>query len=96
MGRKDPAELKDLIMSMMRAYGHEDKLLEMSISKEWEQLFGEYIARKTDYLEFSKGHLKVKMESSVIREELAKNKTSIMESLNRNLKKRIIKTIDIF
>lgn len=90
---KEVTPLKEAIEKLLKVYKIEDKLDEISLRKEWEELMGVTIAKKTKRLELRKKILIIEIESSVLRHELSFAKEKLKESLNRKLNKRIVDDI---
>jgi predicted nucleic acid-binding Zn ribbon protein len=90
---KEVTPLKEAIDKLLKAYKISDKMQEIDLQKEWEEMMGETIARKTKSLELRKRLLIIKIESSVLRHELSFAKEKLKESLNTKLKKRVIDDI---
>ncbi len=85
--------MKELINQMLRAYGLGDKLDEMTLVKSWEKVVGKMISKHTSDIYFKAGVLYVSLDSSTVRQELAYAKTALVERLNREVGKRILKEI---
>lgn len=90
---KEVTPLKDAIQKLLQVYRMSDKMDEISLVKEWEELMGETIARKTKNIKLKKRVLIIEIESSVLRHELSFAKDKLKESLNRKLKKRVVDEI---
>ena len=90
---KQVTPLKEAIERLLKAYKIEDKLDEISLRKEWEELMGTTISNKTKNLTLRKRILIIEIESAVLRHELSFAKEKLKESLNRKLGKRIIDEI---
>lgn len=90
---KEVTPLKEAIEKLLKVYKIESKLDEISLRKEWEELMGMTIAKKTKKLELRKKILIIEIESSVLRHELSFAKEKLKESLNRKLNKRIVDDI---
>ncbi len=85
--------LKEAIDKLLKAYKISDKLDEISIQQEWEKLMGSMIAKRTKSIALKNNILHVKLESSVLRHELNFAKARIVEKLNRQIGKRVVKDV---
>ena len=90
---KEVTPLKEAIDKLLKVYKIDHKMAEIDLQKEWKEMMGETIARKTKSLELRKRVLVIHIESSVLRHELSFAKEKLKESLNRKLKKRVIDEI---
>jgi len=90
---KEVTPLKAAIEKLLQVYKMSDKMDEISLVKEWEELMGDTIARKTKNVQLKKRVLVIEIESSVLRHELSFAKEKLKESLNRKLKKRVVDEI---
>jgi hypothetical protein len=82
--------LGDIVQNMMKAYGLEDKMLEMSVIEAWPELMGKAVAYRTTQLSFKNRRLHIHLNSSVMREELLFGKEIIIERVNDHAGKSII------
>lgn len=90
---KELTPLKEAIEKLLKVYKISDKMDEITLRKEWEELMGKAIANKTKKLELRKRVLIIDIESSVLRQELSFAKEKLKESLNRKLKRRAVDEI---
>lgn len=75
--------IEAIIDKMMRAWGLESKMKEMDLKNEWPELMGKAISNRTEKLYISNKVLHLKMNSSVIRDELLLGKKVIIERVNQ-------------
>jgi len=75
--------LGDIINKLMKAYGIEDKMREFDIINGWEEMMGKAIAVRTEKIYIQNRVLHLKMNSSVMREELMHGKQIIIERVNQ-------------
>lgn len=92
---KKEEKLGSAIMRLMRAYGHEEKLKEVSILRAWEEITGPYVTKHTERLQFEKGHVTIKLSSAALRNEFSMSKTKIAKALNEHLDKGWVQSVDI-
>ena len=90
---KELTPLKEAIERLLKAYKISDKMDEITLRKEWEELMGKTIAYKTKRLELRKRVLIIEIESSVLRHELSFAKEKLKEALNKKLKRRAVDEI---
>lgn len=90
---KEMTPLKEAIERLLKVYKISDKMDEITLRKEWEELMGKAISNKTKKLELRKRVLIIQIESSVLRHELSFAKEKLKESLNRKLKRRAVDEI---
>ncbi len=70
-------------------------LQKQSVEKLWPQLMGSGIANYTESVVFKNNTLTVKLNSSVLREELSYGKEKIIKMLNEHLGDEVIKHIKL-
>jgi len=90
---KEVTPLKVAIDKLLKAYKITHKMDEISLTKEWEELMGGTIAKKTKSITLKNRVLILEIESSVLRHELSFAKEKLKESLNSKLNKRVIDEI---
>lgn len=72
----------EIIQKMMRAWGLEGKMKEMDIINAWPELMGQGVAYRTEKLSIRNNILHIKMNSSVMRDELAFGRSVIIKRVN--------------
>lgn len=92
---KKEEKLGSAIMRLMRAYGHEEKLKEVSILRAWEEITGPYVTKHTESLKLDNGHVTIKLSSAALRNEFSMSKTKIIKALNEHLEKGWVQSVDI-
>ncbi len=85
MEHDDNKNIKDLLDAFIRRSAFKDNLDGERVRKAWFRLFDKNIASYTMSLDFKEGVLKVRLSSAPLREELSRNKKSLIEHLNRAL-----------
>lgn len=68
-------------------------LNQVEVKRAWEEQMGPAIQKYTVQVSFNKGTLYVRLNSSVLREELSYGKSKIIENLNQSLGQELIKKI---
>lgn len=82
MRKPNDTTLKDAIQKMLKTYKLSSKLEETTIINAWPELMGAAVANRTSQIYIHNKKLFVKLESSVVRNELIMVKTGILEKLN--------------
>jgi hypothetical protein len=89
----DSRPLEDLVDQLMRAYGLESKMQELTVLEAWPELMGVAVANRTSKLTIRNRVLRVKMDSAVMRDELAAGKAIILDRVNQFAGKEMITDI---
>jgi predicted nucleic acid-binding Zn ribbon protein len=76
------APLKEVLDRWLKAYGYEDKMKEMDIIKAWPEMMGTAVATRTKEMYIKNKKLYLKMDSSVMRDELSHGKQVIIQRIN--------------
>ena len=92
--KKDERPLRELVDQMLRAYGLGDRLDEMSLVKSWEDIVGKMIAKHTTDIYFNRGVLYIALDSAPLRQELTYAKTKLIDRLNEQAGKQMVKDIN--
>lgn len=74
--------LKDILERWMKAHGLEKRMKQMDVIEAWPELMGTAVAHRTTEIRISNTKLIVKMDSSVMRDELAHGKAVIIQRIN--------------
>lgn len=93
MRKNETQPLKSVIKEYIEALGHRRKLREVNIVSSWETIMGKPIAKHTTSLFIKNKVLFVKIDSSVLRNELLMRKDSIINHLNEFAGEKIIDKI---
>ncbi len=93
MTRTNERSLGEIIKTVLKRHGLEDKLTETKIFTSWEKIMGQPISKLTHRLVFQRGCLVVYLRSSVLRNELSYGKTKIIKLINEELGKPVIQDI---
>lgn len=78
------APLKDVIDKLLKAYRLDGKMKEMDILAAWPEMMGIAVANRTTELYIRNGILTVKLDSSVMRDELQHGKQIIIHRVNEH------------
>ncbi len=94
MKRKDNQQhIGDLIKAYMKLNKLDDKLEEVDLRNAWEEIMGTPIARHTSKLELRNKVLVIRLDSSVLRQELSMGKDRIKEAINNHFGKDVAQEI---
>lgn len=98
MGKREEniVTLKDAIKQMLSVYKMSGKMDELSIQKEWEELLGPMIAKRTRKIKLKDRILHVQIESSVLRHELLFAKRKIVQDLNARMGQKLIDELKLY
>lgn len=76
------APLKEVIDRWLKAYKLDGKMKEIEVVNAWSELMGTAVAHRTKEISIRNKTLYLKMESSVMRDELAHGKSIIIQRVN--------------
>ena len=85
--------LGDVIDKLLKAYNLEDKMKELDLLEAWPDLMGKAVAHRTKSIEIKNQKLLLKIDSSVMREELHIGKQVIIHRVNEFMGKDVIKDV---
>lgn len=81
--RTETRLLKDIINDVLRENGLDQKLLERSAIKQWDELVGKNVARSTQTIYIRDRKLFVTVRSSIVRNELIMIRDGLVREFNR-------------
>lgn len=87
------APLKEVIDRWLKAYKLDGKMKEIELVNAWPELMGTAVAHRTKEISIRNKTLYLKMESSVMRDELAHGKSIIIQRVNEHAGFEIINDI---
>jgi hypothetical protein len=85
--------IKEVITEYLKKFKIDEKFLEMESVRLWDELLGNAIASKTGLIRFESGKMIVRIESSIVREELLRARNNIKEKINKELQTDFVKEI---
>jgi len=91
--RANDRPLKDVVLEILKKYRLQDHLEETRLVSEWEKVTGKLIASHTGGLYAKDGILFVKVDSAALRQELQYRKEKLIDLLNKNAGKTVIREI---
>ncbi len=78
-----PLSMKDAIDSYLKVNGLDNVYKEKQVLAKWEELVGKPVALRTDYVTIKEKTLYLEINSSVMRDELFKHKSKLIEIINK-------------
>ena len=85
--------LGDVIDKLLKAYNLEDKMKELDLLEAWPDLMGKAVAHRTKSIEIKNQKLLLKIDSSVMREQLHIGKQVIIHRVNEFMGKDVIQDV---
>lgn len=93
MRKANDKTLKEAIEQMLQVYKIKRKYEETGITTAWPELVGKSVANRTKELFINDKKLFVRIESSVIKNELMLMRAQIIEKINDRAKAKIVEEI---
>ena len=93
MRKKNTQKIDDVIKEYLKALKIDDKLKEVNLIKSWDEVVGKTIARSTKDIFIKDRKLFVKLNSSVIRNELFMLRDGLKKALNDRAGEELIDEI---
>jgi hypothetical protein len=93
MGRTNDKSLKEAIEQMLQVYKIKRKYDETAIKASWPQLVGKSVANRTKEIYIHDKKLFLRIESSVIKNELILMRSQIIEKINNETKSILVEDI---
>jgi len=93
MGRTNDKSLKEAIEQMLQVYKIKRKYDETGIKASWPQLVGKSVANRTKEIYIHDKKLFLRIESSVIKNELMLMRSQIMEKINNETNSVLVEDI---
>ncbi len=93
MGRTNDKSLKEAIEQMLQVYKIKRKYDETGIKASWPELVGKSVANRTKEIYIHDKKLFLRIESSVIKNELLLMRTQIIEKINAEAKGVLVEEI---
>ena len=85
--------LKKVIDQLLRAYGYQNQLDEIEITKIYEELVGGMFTKHTKKIFFKDKSLHIKLDSAALKQELSYVKEGLVQKLNQQLGRRVVENI---
>jgi predicted nucleic acid-binding Zn ribbon protein len=93
MRKKNTQKIEEVIKEYLKALKIDDKLKEVNLIKSWDDVVGKTIARSTQNIYIKNRKLFVKLNSSVIRNELFMLRDGLKKTLNDKVGEEVIDEI---
>ena len=93
MGRTNDKSLKEAIEQMLQVYKIKRKYDETGIKASWPQLVGKSVANRTKEIYIHDRKLFLRIESSVIKNELILMRSQIIEKINNETNSILVEDI---
>ncbi len=93
MRKTNDKSLKEAIEQMLQVYKIKRKFNETGVIASWPEIVGKPMANRTKELFIHDKKLFLKVESSVIRNEMSLMKIQIIEKINENSQEKLIEDI---
>lgn len=85
--------LKEVIDDLLDAYKLRGRFNQKKVIASWERIMGKTIANRTDAVFFKEHKLIIKLNSSVLREELSYSKNKIIQLINEDMGEEVVKEV---
>lgn len=85
--------LGDVIQELIHTYRLKDGLMRAKIDQVWEKVMDKAIVSRTSELRFEKGVLTIRLNSSVLRNELEYKKADIIKAVNDSIGEDLVKEV---
>lgn len=86
-------KLGDAIAQLFKEEKLDEKYSIFAIRNDWEAIVGKTVAKHTTQINYAAGILFVSIDSSVVRNEMAYVKESILQKVNTYIGKRLVKEL---
>jgi len=87
--------LKGAIEEMLKEFGLEEKISELHVKNTWEKMMGKTIHIRTESIRLKNRKLYIKVNSSVLKEELHYAKGKVLEIINKEFEMPIVDEVVI-
>ncbi len=96
MRRSNTRSISEVLKEYVEAFKLQGKLGEVKIINSWPEVVGERIANRTKEIKIFNRKLYVKIQSSIIRQELFMIRTELVKRLNEKAGENIIDDLAFF
>lgn len=93
MSRTNDKTLKEALEQMLKAYKLKHKFDETNAVASWEEVVGKAVSNRTKEIYISNKKLFVRIESSVVKNQLVMMRSQIIQSLNENAESVVVEEI---
>lgn len=92
---EDGKPIKEVFGDFMKKLRMEDKLLEIELTENWEEIAGSLVARHTTELSFRNEKIILRLDSAPLKQELTYNKSALIDKINRSIGRKAIKELEL-
>lgn len=96
MKRQNTQSISEAIKLYFKAMGFEHKLNEVSVVGRWEEIIGKSVANHTDKIFIKEKTLYIKVDSSIVKQEILMLKSGIIQRFNELAKQEIVQKLVVF
>jgi predicted nucleic acid-binding Zn ribbon protein len=93
MKRSNTEPISEVIRQYLKELQLEQKLKEVSLTGQWEEVVGKIIASKTERLNIRDGIMYIHVRSSVVKNELMMIREELVKALNDRAGEELVKEI---
>ncbi|EDM44764.1 hypothetical protein SCB49_14370 [unidentified eubacterium SCB49] len=86
-------DIKSVLQEFIKTNRLDQGLDQVSVTQAWESVMGPPIVKYTTAVVLDRNTLYVSLSSSVLREELSYGKLKIIDLLNRNMQKEVVRKL---
>lgn len=90
---KEEQSIDAIIDRLLKINHWDDKMVEMDIINGWAEIMGKGVAHRTESIRFNNNIMYLKLNSSVMRDELQQAKRVIIQKVNQKAGKDLVKDI---
>ena len=87
--------MADVLKEYRKDMNIDNKLKELELINSWEEIAGQAIARRTTKLYIKERTLVIHLSSTVVRNELQMNKSTLVQRLNEMAGEKLIDAVDL-
>lgn len=95
MGDGNLKTLSQALDDFVSSFKVSNKMFEITLSEDWEEIVGKLLARNTIVKKIDKKVLYIECQISALKQELFYNKSLIIQKVNEHYKKDVIKDLFI-
>lgn len=95
MADKNEQTMKAALQAFFKRNGLQHKIDETRLIQLWPEIVGEFIARYTKELQVNGSCLTIRVDSSVIKQQLMISKDTVIQNINRNYDREYISDIKV-
>lgn len=93
MRKNQTQKIGEIISSIIKKNGIENRLMEVRIKRAWEEILGKPVARYTKSIFLKNNVLHITLSSSIARNEIMLIRDELVNELNKHMGENVIKKI---